>query len=372
MGTRSSNSRTTDHRFSQKTAEKKDTSEIAEGHTADETGLISPLGVRNACYRPLIQDLPKAGTIPPTRKDDSDSDIKESGEEWGLTGLRNLGNTCYMNSILQCVAHCPTLNNELCDASTSPHASASRSRLSVSTSKLLSKMRAASDFSTTSPADVKGAIGKLVPSFAGSGQQDAQEFLRHLLDCLSQDLNRSRSKASYKQLPTGSDYTQIAAEWFDYSRKREDSVITDYFRGQMLTLISSCKGRCKSVACDTFMDLSVPVPVKNSPISLESCLSAFTETTSVTQYSCEKCRKTGLSQVQMTLWRLPPILVIHLKRFERSGRNKIETVVKYPVKQLDLKQFGPYSQHESLRNAKYRLVAVSHHVGGLMGGHYYA
>ena len=370
MGTKSSNSRTTDHRFSQKTAEKRDTSDRVEGHTADETGLISPLGVRNACYRPLIQDLLKTEALPATIKDDSDSDIKESGEEWGLAGLRNLGNTCYMNSILQCVAHCPSLNNELCDASPSP--SRTRSRLSASTGKLLSEMRAASDFSATSPAEVKGAIGKLVPSFAGSGQQDAQEFLRHLLDCLSQDLNRSRSKAPYKQLPTGLDYTQIAAEWFDYSRKREDSVITDYFRGQMLTVISSCKGRCRSVACDTFMDISVPVPVKSSPISLESCLSAFTETTSVAQYNCEKCRKTGPCQVQMTLWRLPPILVIHLKRFERSGRNKIETAVKYPVKQLDLKQFGPHSQHESLRNTKYRLVAVSHHVGGLMGGHYYA
>lgn len=366
MGAKSSNFRAN----SQKTAEKKNTFGSNEGHSADETGLISPLRVRNALYRPLVSDLTCLQTEPEsahTRKEEIDRESEGNEAEWGLTGLRNLGNTCYMNSILQCIAHCPGLNSTLCDTEAS-----SRSGLALGAGKVLREMRESADFAVVSPVGVKAAIGKLVPAFLGSGQQDAQEFLRYLLDRLSQDFNRSRSKAPYKELPTGSNYTQIAAEWYAYSQKRENSIITDYFRGQMLTLISSCKGRCKTVACDTFLDLSVPIPVQNSPVSLENCLSAFTESTSVSEFHCEKCRKTGISQVQMTLWRLPPILVIHLKRFGRSGRNKVETVVKYPVKQLDLKRFGPYSQHESLSNAKYRLMAVSHHVGGLMGGHYYA
>jgi len=368
MGAKSSNSRGN----LPKAAGEKGSLRAEEVRTADETGLISPLGVRNALYRPLITDLTSQEIEPETEahKEETDSEDEAKATEWGLTGLQNLGNTCYMNSILQCIAHCPRLNNSLCE--TAAIDAPSRSRLAGAAGKVLRQMRTSADFSVVSPIEVKAAIGKRVPAFGGSGQQDAQEFLRHLLDGLSQDFNRSRSKAPYKELPTGSNYTQIAAEWFAYSQKLENSIITDYFRGQMLTLISSCKGRCKTVACDTFLDLSVPVPVRNSPVSLENCLSAFTESTSVSEYYCEKCRKTGISQVQMTLWRLPPLLVIHLKRFGRSGRNKVETVVKYPVQQLDLKRFGPYSQHESLRDVRYRLVAVSHHVGGLTGGHYYA
>ena len=325
-------------------------------NTADETGLIHSLSLRKVTYRPALSDLHRAIIVENT---------PVPSPPWGLVGLRNLGNTCYLNAILQCLAHCPGLNNELCLPNP-------KSRLSISVSRLFQTMRSEQDFRVVEPREVKRAIGSLRPTFDGMGQQDAQELLRELLDGLSRELNRCSSVEPYTQLPTGSNYSKVAEEWFNYSRKREDSIITDYFRGQMLTLISSCNSRCKSVACDTFLDISLPVAHQSSPISLESCLFAFTKMTTVEDFYCEKHRKSGKSEVQMTLWRLPRIVVLHLKRFGRQGRVKIETPVKYPISGLNLREFGGSSQHESMESGVYDLVGVVHHVGGLKGGHYYA
>jgi len=39
-----------------------------------------------------------------------------------------------------------------------------------------------------------------VPAFAGYGQQDAQEFLRFMLDKMHDELNRISSKPKYKEM----------------------------------------------------------------------------------------------------------------------------------------------------------------------------
>lgn len=56
--------------------------------------------------------------------------------------------------------------------------------------------------------------------------------------------------------------------------------------------------------------------------------------------TCPKCKKTNFSK-QMTFWRLPRILVIHLKRFNfgRFRRDKLDNAVKFPLKDLDLSKF---------------------------------
>ena len=71
----------------------------------------------------------------------------------------------------------------------------------------------------------------------------------------------------------------------------------------------------------------------------------------------------------MDLWSAPVILVIHPKRFQytRAFRDKINTLVKFPLHGLDL---SPWIFNENDGDAKYELYVVSNHVGGVGGGHY--
>jgi len=71
------------------------------------------------------------------------------------------------------------------------------------------------------------------------------------------------------------------------------------------------------------------------------------------------------------LWSLPEVLIIHLKRFSynRYWRDKIDTVIDFPVKNLDM---TPYVINSSHGQAVYDLISVSNHYGGMGGGHYTA
>eukprot|EP00002_Diphylleia_rotans_P019806 TRINITY_DN3826_c1_g1_i3.p1 TRINITY_DN3826_c1_g1~~TRINITY_DN3826_c1_g1_i3.p1 ORF type:complete len:142 (-),score=30.08 TRINITY_DN3826_c1_g1_i3:528-953(-) len=91
------------------------------------------------------------------------------------------------------------------------------------------------------------------------------------------------------------------------------------------------------------------------------------------RYHCSKCKKRQKSIKRMSIWKLPYILVIQLKRFSNnmSYCDKISTEVSIPVRGFDMSAFienRAYSQGPHL----YDLIGVSVHSGSLMGGHYTA
>jgi ubiquitin carboxyl-terminal hydrolase 2/21 len=125
------------------------------------------------------------------------------------------------------------------------------------------------------------------------------------------------------------------------------------------------------------MDLSVQIPSKGlgfGSVELEDCLYDFIEAEKMEEcgYKCQnkKCQVVDRMQKDMTVFRFPKVVVIHLKRFSR--REKLTTTVKIPTT-LDMTPFAPHSDHPSKELAtKYKLYAMSKHSGSLNGGHYVA
>ena len=118
----------------------------------------------------------------------------------GLVGLQNLGNTCFMNSCLQCVSNVDSLIEHVLgfedEIDLNPN-SFTKGQLALAYKRLLTVTRNAQAFTSTRPAAVKKAVGKLAKRFIGFKQQDAQEFLRFLLDGLHDDLNKVVTKPAY-------------------------------------------------------------------------------------------------------------------------------------------------------------------------------
>ena len=83
---------------------------------------------------------------------------------------------------------------------------------------------------------------------------------------------------------------------------------------------------------------------------------------------CPKCSNSR-AQKTMSIWRLPPLLLVHFKRFSFNGpfRDKLTTPIAFGLRGFDLAQFvqGPSAR-------KYNLYGVSNHYGSLSGGHYVA
>ncbi|KAJ3115644.1 CSN-associated deubiquitinating enzyme Ubp12, partial [Nowakowskiella sp. JEL0407] len=188
----------------------------------------------------------------------------------GLTGLNNLGNTCFMNSALQCLSNCPKLTSHFLSSKweidlNRENPLGMEGRVAEAYANLIKNLWAQQEYKKHSyaPRHFKQTIGAFNSMFSGYSQQDSEELLRFLLDGLHEDLNRIRDKP-YVATPEmdGKPDAEIAAVLWALYKLRNDSVIVDLFQGEYKSRVECIDCKKFSVTFDPYMFLSVPVPEK--------------------------------------------------------------------------------------------------------------
>eukprot|EP01065_Artemidia_motanka_P031458 TRINITY_DN3784_c1_g1_i1.p1 TRINITY_DN3784_c1_g1~~TRINITY_DN3784_c1_g1_i1.p1 ORF type:complete len:1442 (+),score=384.43 TRINITY_DN3784_c1_g1_i1:69-4394(+) len=183
---------------------------------------------------------------------------------FGRVGLQNMGNTCYMNSALQCLSHTRLLreyftnsNLYLYDLNRSSTWGMS-GKLAVVFSDLLQRLWF-SDSPCQVPRHFRHTFGTFRPAFGDYRQQDAEEFLAHLLGGISEDLNLVEGpKPAFELADSGSRRDEeVADERWGAFCSRDNSVITSIFTGQQ-KVRSQCKD-CGKVSreFDALLRLSI-------------------------------------------------------------------------------------------------------------------
>ncbi|THU52317.1 hypothetical protein C4D60_Mb10t02730 [Musa balbisiana] len=164
-----------------------------------------------------------------------DNPVLESGDfdvvgPLGLTGLKNLGNTCFMNSAIQCLAHTPKLVDYfLGDYSKDINRNnplGTKGELASLFADLLRRLWTV-DRTPVDPCVFKENLGHFAPGYAGCNQHDSHEFLAFLLDGLHEDLNRVKFKSSFETKDSSGDPDEVAAEYWANHLSRNDSIIVD-------------------------------------------------------------------------------------------------------------------------------------------------
>jgi ubiquitin carboxyl-terminal hydrolase 8 len=172
----------------------------------------------------------------------------------------------------------------------------------------------------------------------------------------------------------------------------------DFFQGQFRNRLECLTCHKTSTTYNVFSILQLPIPnARSGKIPIERCLDAFFNEEILEKddaWDCPQCKVKRRASKKLSLARLPPVLMVHFKRFEANGRfsDKIDTFVDFPMKSLDLTNYMPpplppgvdksqlngglplslEDPRSQLPPYRYDLYGVTNHYGNLSSGHYTA
>lgn len=209
------------------------------------------------------------------------------GTPLGLIGLLNLGNTCFMNTAIQCLVHTPEFTRYFREDYHKEinwkNPLGMVGELAMAFGDLLRKLWGPGR-TPVSPRPFKAKLARFAPQFSGYNQHDSQELLAFLLDGLHEDLNRVKHKPYIKSKDAdGRSDEEVADEYWASHIARNDSIIVDVCQGQYKSTLVCPVCRKVSVTFDPFMYLSLPL---QSPSANSMTIVVFTSDGSALPTPC--------------------------------------------------------------------------------------
>ncbi|KAF9578718.1 hypothetical protein BGW38_005349, partial [Lunasporangiospora selenospora] len=264
-------------------------------------------------------------------------------------GLNNLGNTCFLNSVLQCLTYTPPLANYLLSNHHSNTCKTTNFCMLCLLEKHVNRCFSHSMHEAIAPKVIVGRLRNIGKQFRIGRQEDSHEFARYLIDALQ------------KSCLIGYDSKLD-------NRIKETTIIHQIFGGYFQSQVKCMKCGYESNTFETYLDVSLDI--RNAE-SVQKALRDYTKPDLLTksnQYKCDKCKVLVDARKQMTIYEAPNILSVHLKRFTFTGQ-KINRHVRFESK-LELNSvMSTNKKHPELN---YSLYAVLVHAGGSChSGHYY-
>ncbi|CAJ0750463.1 13240_t:CDS:10, partial [Entrophospora sp. SA101] len=274
-------------------------------------------------------------------------------------GLMNNGNTCFMNAILQPLSHCPPLYNLLMTVSKEvAHSFKSKTPLIDSLVMFMNEYKQsklgdnAEEYGEPFlPEYVYYALRGLKRFNSMKGrQEDAEEFLCFLLDGLHEEFLTlgPRNKTSYT--------------------RTVKTPVSRIFGGQFRSVLK-CPGSNDSITLQPYQSLQLDIQPDDVK-TIGDALKNLTAPERVDDFY--STQKGGNATKNLYIETLPPILILHLKRFvydNVGGTQKLSKFISYPAKlNIQADMFAP-SRRPS-QPAEYKLFVVYHHGKSAMGGHY--
>ncbi|GMI90023.1 ubiquitin-specific protease 25 [Hibiscus trionum] len=290
--------------------------------------------------------------------------LSEKRKKGPPLGLRNLGNSCYLNSVLQCLTYTPPLANFCLRSQHSSSCDASASKkprdcpfciLEAWITRSLTL-----DLTLDSPSKILSCIKIFAENFRFGRQEDAHEFLRYVIDACHNTCLRLK-----KLRRKGSEGVGGGGEAVN-----GNTVVKEIFGGALQSQVKclGCGGESNKV--DEIMDISLDV--LNSG-SLKEAMHKFFQPEVLdgnNKYKCDNCKKLVAARKQLSIRQAPNILVIQLKRFEGILGAKIDRLITFD-EVLVLSSFMSKASQDP--QPVYNLFGTIVHSGySPESGHYYA
>lgn len=283
-----------------------------------------------------------------------------------LNGLKNLGNTCYFNVIIQVLSNIDSLvnymkynlDNELLKNSKEYNFVINLKNILIAMNhvnkKIISPHKLFSEFNSLT--DMNNMIGL-------SNQEDAEEILLQIFNLLHEAI-KYNVNISYNGTPQNiRDNLMIESlkHWDAYCGKSYSEVIVQFY-GQFLS--QTLCTECNYVNNNFEPFLSVNIQINQTCKTLKESFKLFTNAEDIEGYRCDKCSKINSSKKHLVLWKSPKILIIVLKRF--IGELKFQQFIKFP----ESLNIADYVKGYDNDNSKYIINSIIEHQGQVNYGHY--
>ena len=291
----------------------------------------------------------------------------------GLTGLCNLGNTCYINSFIQILSHTYELNDFMESNEFKQRLNPKECILLIEWDKLRRLMW--SENCTVAPWGFLKTIQNVAQEknrelFTGYMQNDLPEFVLFILDCFHLGLQREVDMKITGTIKTTAD--KLANDCYNMiyqMYKKEYSEIFNLFYCVSVTQIINKENKVlinKPEPCSL-----ISLPIKINECTLYECFENYCDLEPLTGenawYNEETKQKEDVVK-RILFWSLPNILIIDMKRFNNNN-TKINSLVTFPIDELNLSKYIiGYKPEEYI----YELYGIGNHSGSSNGGHYYA
>lgn len=291
----------------------------------------------------------------------------------GLSGLQNLGNTCFINSAIQCMFNVYELNNMIENINLEKKINDKPdSVLLLEWNKLREMIW--NENCIISPGGFVSNVKKISKIkdkdlFTGWAQNDLPEFLCFLLDCFHNALCREVEMTINGTIENEKDkMAKLCYEMMQKMYKKEFSEILTLFYGIHVSNIISLENKVLSSCPEPFLNISLPIPNK-SGINLYDCIDLYTvceELKDDNAWFNEKTKCKENVTKKLLFWSLPTIMIIDLKRFTQSLK-KDNTMIEIPINNLDMRKYVNEYNSESYI---YDLFGICNHFGSVNNGHY--
>ena len=294
----------------------------------------------------------------------------------GLSGMANIGNTCYLNSCMQILSHTYELNNFLEKGEYKKKLNKlADSVLLLEWDKLRSLLW--SNNCTVAPYGFLKTVRKIASIkqrdiFTGHAQNDVQEFLLFIIDCFHTALSREVEMQISGQSQNNTDI--LATKCYTMMQnmyKKEYSEMLSIFYGIHVSVVVSMNSKENLSLCpEPFSVISLSIPDRKEQVNaldttLFDCFDLYCKSEQIVWIN-EKTKQQETAERSISFWSLPDIMIIDLKRWN-GHKSKQNQMVSVPLTNVD---FSTYISGYHPESFVYDLYGVCNHSGGVLGGHY--
>lgn len=287
-------------------------------------------------------------------------------EKKGLTGLVNLGNKCFLNSIIQCLSNTLKLTDYFLSNDFKQDINKNGDFVQMY-NKLLTNIWENNQI--IKPKSFIDTCSNKFKNYNKSEQEDSYECLLYLLDYLHIGLSYKIEINIIGNVEN--EYDKImkeSIEIWESLYKNDYSIITKLFYGLYYNKITynNCSHNIRKF--EPYNSISLHISENDS--TLYNLLDNYFLDSEELLYNCEICKLETKAYINRKTWTFPDYLIIHLKRFDNDG-SKIHNTIDFPLDDLNITKYISDDKKDS-NNYIYTLYAVNYHSGDINNGHYYS